>query len=413
VALNRFLSFQPDSRVILYGCGRVGKYVLKELEDQNIKVAFGIDRNNHISTFGDNIPIILPEQYKPQAEDIIICCFTFHNIYLDVKRQLEKLKIGNVLYYEDCFTKEDRKCLFTHEHVSARDCRNCIVREVECRNSIVDLHNGARRKTENSSSCLPYIERLTIQTTTKCVLNCRDCGSCVPAYKETGKSFELVLDDFKECWNTLRKSVAFIKTLVISGGEALIYCDIQGLLKFLCDDPKIGVIQIITTGLTAISDTLGKLLQHDKIVVTLDNYGDKIPVVLQKKYAASKERLQKLDVNITEIDNSIGTWYQFGLPEEKGRTEAENKQVFSTCGQSECLIISEDLYLEKCGMPSRFRDLGYTGFDADDMLNLRGKSVEELQKELPEYLSKQVLTACGYCNGNGPDNIVLAGIQKV
>lgn len=401
---NELLDKNTPHRTILYGGGRIGKNVCAALQADDILVDFFIDENRNIVRI-QNIPVIAPEQYQVQPDDIVILCMSYKKICDELEDRLKKEGVSLVLRHTQVVQKA--VCPYPPESVDERACRRCVAKNVDCENSML------RIERKNGKNPL-YFDSLFLLVTTSCSLCCKECIARVPEYRANNKRVDLELEEFKECWREFRQAISYVKMLSISGGEAFLYRDLEQLLIFLCDDPKIGVIQILTNGVyTPPSNFFYHILRNQKIVVTLDDYGTHISPVCRKKFTEFERALASHHVNLIKIDNTNGTWYSFRELKDYHRTEEENRTIFNSCCDEMCRLITQDLRFEMCGLPSRLRQLAYSGdvVDLNDSVYLRGKTAEVLRGELLSYLKKPFLTCCNFCPGTSQKNIVCAGVQ--
>jgi len=403
VALSSFVSVQPDSRIILYGCGRIGKNVLNALNDEGISIPFFIDHNKNIS-MANGVPVISPDDYQPRPDDVVILCLYFGGIRQQVREELTTKGAANILDYmqlDKLLNK--RSCDFAALEQKKKMCRACAVRRVDCPDSCLRIEENAQDRL--------CFEELTLLATSACVLNCKECAAKVPEYRRKNIRVDMNIDDFKSCWGTFRDAIDFIKICSVTGGEPLLYRNIVPLLELLCDEPKIEVVHVLTTGAAIFDDKLLEILSHEKVVITLDNYGNQIAEKAREIYNRNKEHMTECGINLVEIDNTNGTWHSLGEIEKRGRSAQELQDVFRTCYFSPCRYITQDLHFEMCGMPARLRHLGYDFFDPADTVDLHNKTPEKLRSEILNYLKKPFLTACDCCSGCNENNIVRAGIQ--
>jgi len=381
----------------------MGRYLLHMQQSiaGGTHISFCIDENRELTEI-DGVPVVQPEQYEALPDDTVIICLALDYNYDKVRAFLARKGVTSIIRYTDIM--DGRKCLYYPTEADTRMCCNCIIRGVECEKSKVDVH---RSEADDPL----YLDNLSVIATTACPLNCRECNSRIPEFKAQGKRFDLDFDEFVTCWNEFKEAIIFIRRLVLVGGEIFLYPRLQDILKFLCDEPKIGAIEITTTALIDIPQEMIDMLRHEKIVVAMDNYGDILPVKHRERYSMVKEKLSAAGINTIEIDNRNGTWYSLLDVSEKGRTEQGNIDTFNSCGQSGCFCITQDICFERCGRATRLQQLGYSGIDPKDMVDLKGKTAQEIRRELLDYLKRPALTACGCCNGYTPENIVRAGEQ--
>lgn len=74
-------------QIAIYGMGKLGRHLLYELEQEDIRVIYGIDKNNRESVRNMGIKIYTPEQEVPEVDAIVI---TVTDQYAQISRMLDK-----------------------------------------------------------------------------------------------------------------------------------------------------------------------------------------------------------------------------------------------------------------------------------------------------------------------------------
>lgn len=78
------LPIGKGSRIAVYGNGKIGKHVIRELIKEEVNVCCIIDRVSCISVF-ENIPIFSPEDNLPSMDIVLV---TVVDEYEDIKQKL-------------------------------------------------------------------------------------------------------------------------------------------------------------------------------------------------------------------------------------------------------------------------------------------------------------------------------------
>lgn len=394
-------------RIILYGGGRVGKNVFRALRQSQISPDFFLDENRNITELY-GIPVVSPERYEVQPGDIVILCMTYHHICDELEVLLREKGVPHILRHTQILSSDlltQNGCPYPSGEVDARTCRRCIVEGLACHEPVAPV------SLLGSGTDPLYFDQLTLFVTTACTLNCAECVTRVPEYKLRNKQVTLDLEAFQACWANFRQAITYVKVLLLCGGEVLLYRRLAPLLQEVLEDPKIGVVHILTNGTIEPPEEVYRLLCHDKMVVTVDDYGDHISGRMRANMLQFESKLKDIGANTLKIDNTNGTWYSLKHIENRGRTARENAEVFKKCCFSYCKSISPDLRFELCGMPSRLRHLGYEIPAPEDSIDLRDKTADQMHSQLLDYLKRDALSCCGFCEGCHHDNIVQAGRQ--
>ncbi len=98
---KNLLSFLNDNNynsIAIYGMGKVGERLIKELEASDIQIQYAIDKNIKSSDF--NITIITPEEQLPQVDAIIVTAITFFD---EIKETLMTKIDCPIISLEDIF----------------------------------------------------------------------------------------------------------------------------------------------------------------------------------------------------------------------------------------------------------------------------------------------------------------------
>lgn len=74
-SLSSFLKDNNYNRIAIYGIGKVGERVIKELETSDIQILYAIDKN--IKNSDSNIKIITPEEQLSPVDAVVVTAITF------------------------------------------------------------------------------------------------------------------------------------------------------------------------------------------------------------------------------------------------------------------------------------------------------------------------------------------------
>lgn len=94
--LSSFFKDNNYKRIAVYGMGRVGERLIKELESSDIQVRYAIDKN--IKNSDQKIKIITPEEQLPEVDVIVVTAITFFD---EIKDNLKEKIDCPVISLED------------------------------------------------------------------------------------------------------------------------------------------------------------------------------------------------------------------------------------------------------------------------------------------------------------------------
>lgn len=96
INLEKFFVDNGYRRIAIYGINYVGKALLNELSDTNVKVVVGIDKANGEIT--DSLKIVKPEEFSEDVEAVIVTPITYFD---DIADMMEKKTEAHIISIED------------------------------------------------------------------------------------------------------------------------------------------------------------------------------------------------------------------------------------------------------------------------------------------------------------------------
>lgn len=259
------------------------------------------------------------------------------------------------------------------------------------------------------------LKSICLYITTRCNLKCKRCLIHEPYLsKQDNISFEQV----EETLIRIFEIADFIELLTVSGGEPLLYPELDKLFKLLWDkyNSKIKRIEFFTNGTIIPDDTVLKEVEkwgRDRHKVFIDNYGSEIST----KVTEIADVVNRFDINY-EIRNynaeeaHCGGWVDFGdLRIKKYNYKEESKQ---SGFKHRCVYIAKGyrafgIYKGVAYCCTQARMQKQFGFGADvssDCLDLFDKAIS-LDEKRKWFASKSIIpfyAACDYCNGMCDDS---------
>lgn len=399
--MNNVIEVMQKRGVIVYGGGRIGKQIIKELEMNHISVESVWDRN--AENIGNVDKIKLPDyQYQDKEIFIIICIFS-KKACERIEEELRKHAFQNIL---NIYSAELSMihCNLEKKSFNKKKCNKCILTTSGCKEYIEELRKDRKQYLD--------IETLFLCPTEKCTLNCLYCQQCTSEYKEKKIDVDWKYEEFAKVWKKAEWIFGWIKEVRFGGGELFLNKDWKKIVRICLDSEWIGSISIITNGIHKLSKEDYQFLSEEKIVVLLDDYTSKLERSQIELFEKTKESFLKYDVNFVVLNNNEGTWYQFGKIENHHLTDNELKKLYQTCLINQCYFITSDYTFSICGRANVARDFGYVDTTKNDCVEILScTEVERIREKIRNLMEKEYLEICQYCAGCSQK--ILAGEQKI
>ena len=263
------------------------------------------------------------------------------------------------------------------------------------------------------------MERSGIIVTSYCNLNCALCSAYVPYYKQSHVPIDKITVYLKKFFEI----VSYVKRFTISGGEPLIYPELERVINECYKyETQIGDLQLITNGTIVPSkNVLFELEKFGcKANILVDNYGG----TLSRKIDVINDVLGNTNVRYVirennDKDSHCSGWVDYGdLTQKKCEITEEIKQVYANCAQSQklkfCFSIWIDGSMHPCSQSRRCMELGSIPYNYREYVDLLDESltIEEQKNKIRDIYSSELLTACSFCNGmNDSSERFVPGVQ--
>ena len=191
----------------------------------------------------------------------------------------------------------------------------------------------------------------------------------------------------------------------------MLYPHWADVVRFCVNEPKIGVVNLLTNGVAKVSDDQLSVLKNIKVVVTLDHYGRKMLPVHQRMYDELRAALIRQEISYTEINNENGSWYDFGGFHDRGYTKEKLEEVYRACVYGNCVALNPDGTFAICNRQAYAHMLfPEEPYDMDGVIDLNQEDdATVLAEKIQSLLQKKSLNICNRCNGIGIT--VPSGIQ--
>jgi len=234
------------------------------------------------------------------------------------------------------------------------------------------------------------LKRVNVSVTTKCTLNCRDCGALMP-YFDRPKNFdyETVIRSIEN----LTSITDSIEELLILGGEPLLYSRVFELIETVSKSPQIGRIVLNTNGTIMISDENCIKLKKACTHIVISDYGCHSFVL--------KDLIKQLEKHkiFYEKTNPNDPWTDFGDFQMRERSNEENNELFMKCHYREkCHSIIDGKYF-LCGRSGYGAEISKIPRYSNDFVDLLQGDLKKVKKELDNLINKKTaILACDYCD---------------
>jgi len=231
------------------------------------------------------------------------------------------------------------------------------------------------------------LARVTFLVTTRCTLNCDRCISYIPDLKSHR---DAPLDELTQDIQNLLSSVDYIYALILTGGEAFLYPDLDKIIRLCADSGKIGDISVQSNGTIVPGTKVLAALKEAKVLVKISHY----PSALQPDVEKVKRVLDENGIRYTHASGTF--WNDAGAFGQ--RQEGSEKRRFSVCIQQLCVpYFNGKLHL--CATAAILMEEGRIPDSKDEYVDLRTVSPAAFYEQWQELMKRRALTACSYCLG--------------
>lgn len=247
-----------------------------------------------------------------------------------------------------------------------------------------------------------YVKQVELVLTTKCTLRCKECANLMQYYN---RPYDIEVDSVCKAIKNLLNKVDEIDTVVLVGGEPLLYKNLHIVVEELIRERKVKAVDIYTNGSIVPAESVLAILRNSKCKLIISDYG-KISGKKHDLVKACKTRKIKYHLKNKDLH-----WGYVGNMECRNRKERQLKKQFRKCGNPCRSILNGKLFY--CPRASHGDDLGYAVAKKGEYVNLlnAGVSAEEIMRIL---YSSHYFTACNYCNYGTKDLVsIVPGEQLI
>lgn len=240
------------------------------------------------------------------------------------------------------------------------------------------------------------IYKLAIIITEKCSLRCKYCTEYMPDIAGIAKHTDIEI--CKRSVGKLLDTVGKLDSLTILGGELFLHPHWDEFVRWCIDDRRIKNVVLLTNA--TIMPSNWKVMQNDKVVLALDDYGD-----VSLRLSELKECAKKHGVNYAVYRHTH--WFDVTGYSLVKQTEGELCRKYETCQIKGCWNIS-DGFLYKC--TTSFYKMKYMvrkNIEGNsDFIDLLHQDTDAIRKAIERLSGKDYLDACKYCAGTGNENMI-------
>ena len=390
-AMTDLLSRMKEKGVILYGAGRIGKETRKQLEQKDVSIVSIWDENaSNMSSGGMDDRIRYPDyDYENKSVYFILCIFS-EIVARDIEKRLRAYGFCNIYRYDEpkLLSVYCDGLIMSHEK-----CNRCVVSQGGCQKYI--------KKIKKDRISYLNINRLNLSAILKCTLNCRNCCQHMAQYKKANKCYSYSFEKFSFVWEKIEKVFGWIDAVQLLGGEFFLHENYKDILNICVQSEHVGVIIVITNGIHHLKKEDIEALVSSKIVVLVDDYTTKLNERQKEIFEHTIEDFKRYGVNYLLLDNTQGTWYDYGCFEANGLKGRELAQLYKNCTSNACYGITWDYSFSICGRARIASDLGYVDTTKDDCIDLLyNDDVDDIREKIRRLCEKEYLEICKYCAGN-------------
>lgn len=235
-----------------------------------------------------------------------------------------------------------------------------------------------------------HVPHIDLCMTTFCSLSCKNCSQWNP-YIENKKVYPA--DDIIADMKSLTEVVDYVDRVALIGGEALINKETYRVIEYLCNNPKIGKIVLVTNGTIPFSKEMQDVIVRCKPEIWIDKYGDN---------SQKADEMEKfcLDNNVPVWNDAIKDWFDLGC--ELSPKISDNKmkrKAWNTCWLRNCILYIEGK-LYRCGRAFVLDNNGILSPEQDSIVNVRNiTDKKQMRKALWNFYGQNYIEACAFCNG--------------
>lgn len=364
---------RSEQKVLIYGAGNYGEIAFYALKAIGIEVDRFVDRAYAGRKYLGK-EVISSSKLCEHTEDVIIIAS------LNYFRTLAEYAAG-------------QGCSYLYSMIELMKCR--LDENVLSEYARDEYNNPHKYRIAVLNAFVEglIVDHIEVVITEKCSLRCKDCANLIP-YFENAKHFDM--EEIIVQLSRFLDAVDVLSDLRILGGEPFLHPEIDKLLKYAQNNPKIQLITIDTNSTVVPSQNVMSLLKHPKVVVHMSDYG-KVSV-----------RLDKLDRLFSEAEiihyiHHYDKWNDIGDLNYRSYSDEDVQHIFEKCIMSKChSFYNGKLYL--CPRAGAGERIGAFVNHEGEYIDFTSSNVktEDYRTQIEKLIhTDHHITACMYCNGSG------------
>lgn len=381
--------------IYIFGAGKVGKTAIKYLmlyyPDLRINGVLVSDISvNPLHLYG--LPVIEAKSVKAK-EDSVILISVLEKSQEEIISYLDDLGFHNLLKLQDDMV--GRREVLTREKVTYPEKFNYSVRYVQ---PYLDAFIGIEREkgstyeaiNEKLESLLGelsdfdkvYIPRLVVVLGTKCTLKCKECNNLMPYFKPQK---DLDVNKILLALDRLLKVSSSILICELIGGEPFMSKNLNNVLEYLINIPKIEKIEITTNGTLLPNEKTTGFLRSSKVQVRISDYGSIVDKSKLINYCVENN----IDYHVLKL----GNWISPGGINKRNKDMDQLRIEYGRCSSGYlCKTLFEDR-LFSCARSASLFNLGY--MKENEYIKIDDSTDS---KQIKEFILQDYSIACDYCD---------------
>lgn len=367
---------RPETRIVIYGSGKIGRLTLDAARRLGIRVTAFCDGNARLTgTSVEGVPVLSPAAAATKFPD----AYFFIAMYMafSVFPALQDLGLAG-------------RCL-TIDIIEAACPGGPPGTPGYLMDSVRQTTFAQRTMTENDSL---YLGSLILAVTDYCSLRCRDCSNLIPYIgKPRHRDADAVVAD-------LDRFLAYVDGVYeaqLIGGDAVLHPDIDRIAERVAERDKVRRVMVFTNSVAPLDAERWRRLAGGKTAFRTSDYGSP-----RQDIAGWEESLTRMGFEF--YVKKLEKWSKIGIGGAANPDRARNRRIFRTCVSGECTTLA-DGRLYRCSIVPNAAALGRIPDAADNYLELPAAGNDESFAETKAkirrfFVDKAEMAACSHCTGS-------------
>ncbi len=325
------------------------------------------------------------------SENIILITSRFYIDIIDQLKAMDALKDAEV-YAWPCVTLDREK---TPEEKYEIRIRQEALNQYEFwlgnTNYPEITKSHLRQKMRNTLLIDGYrvIPRVAIMHSNICSLKCHNCCDMLPQVK---KPYYIPAAEIISDLELLLSGVDLCMSVDLTDGEGLLYRELDEVLDFVLNNPKIATVMLISNGTIMPKESTLKLMRHPKFWINVSDYG--IPERSNPVIAA----LSSNSINLS-VTRDLA-WKDLKVNSIQKRTESREllRYEFLRCRNKLCSKAYIHRKLYACMPAFRMSNLGIFESERDYITINESDSPDQIWEKIYHICMLDYIDACDYCN---------------